>query len=82
MNIISPPSLSIFFFNQVEGITNEMANYLTMALDPNTANLFKMMVGQIENYKQRIDKLQDELDKILKSKNITIVDLFHRIAMR
>ncbi len=70
------------FLKQVEGITNEMANYLTMALDPNSANLYKMMVGQIENYNQRIDKLQEELETILKSKNITIVELFHRIAMR
>jgi len=53
-----------------------------MALDPNSANLYKMMIGQIENYKQRINNLQDELDSILKSKNITIVDLFHKIAMR
>ncbi len=59
-----------------------MANYLTMALDPNSANLYKMMVGQIENYNQRIDKLQEELETILKSKNLTIVELFHKIAMR
>jgi len=66
----------------VEGITNEMANYLTMALDPNSSNLYKMMSDQIGNYKKRITELQDELDRILKLKNITIVDLFHRIAIR
>ena len=59
-----------------------MANYLTMALDPNSSNLYKMMSEQIGNYKKRILELQDELDRILKFKNITIVDLFHRIAIR
>ena len=53
-----------------------------MALDPNSSNLYKMMSEQIGNYKKRILELQDELDRILKFKNITIVDLFHRIAIR
>ena len=59
-----------------------MANFLTMTLDPNAAFLRKMMANQIENYQNRIDQLQEELDRMLQTKNITIVELFHRIAIR
>ncbi len=59
-----------------------MANYLTMALDPNAANLFKMMSSQIVQYKNRMKELELELDQILKSKGISIVELFHRVAIR
>ena len=31
----------------VEGITNEMANFITMSLDPNAANLYKLMSNQV-----------------------------------
>jgi hypothetical protein len=53
-----------------------------MALDPNAAFLRKMMSNQIGNYQNRMDQLQEELDKMLIRKNITIVQLFHRIAIR
>jgi len=59
-----------------------MANFLTMTLDPNAAFLRKMMANQIGNYQNRIDQLQEELDGMLDTKNITIVELFHRIAIR
>ena len=59
-----------------------MANYLTMALDPNAGNLYKLMNNQIGNYKRNIQQLEYELDKILYVRNLTIVDLFHKIAMK
>ena len=65
-----------------QGITNEMANYLTMALDPNAASIYELMKEQIENYEDRMKELQDELDEILISRNISIVELFHKIAIR
>jgi hypothetical protein len=55
---------------------------MTMALDPNAANIYELMSGQIENYEEKILQLQDELDEILLSKNISIIDLFHRVAIR
>jgi hypothetical protein len=59
-----------------------MANYLTMALDPNAANIYELMSKQIPNYREKIMNLEDELDEILISKNISIVNLFHKIAIR
>ena len=53
-----------------------------MNLDPNAANLYKLMLNQVDNYQNIIDDLEAELDRILRSKNLTIVDLYHRIAIR
>ncbi len=39
--LIKPLMLNHNYLQLVEGITNEMANYLTMALDPNVANLYQ-----------------------------------------
>ena len=66
----------------MEGITNEMANYITMALDPNAGNLYKLMNNQIGNYENKMEILQSELEQILLVRNLTIVDLFHKIAVR
>ena len=65
-----------------EGISNEMANYITMALDPNAGHTFALMNDQIGNYQKNITRLEKELETILRTKNITIVDLFHKIAIR
>jgi hypothetical protein len=59
-----------------------MANYMTMALDPSAGAIYQLMSRQISNYQDRIAELEDQLDQILLSKNITIMDLFHRIAIR
>jgi hypothetical protein len=59
-----------------------MANYLTMALDPNAANLFKLLSFQKGNHAQRLEQLELELNRMLKAKNITIVELMKRIAIR
>ena len=59
-----------------------MANYITMALDPNASNLFTLMSYQIGNHAQRIRELQLELENILRTRNLSIVDLMKKIAMR
>ena len=59
-----------------------MANYLTMTLDPNAGNIFELMKDQIPKYQERMMELEDELDDILVTRNVTIVDLFHKIAIR
>ncbi len=79
--MVLPISHFAFDFTE-EGISNEMANYLTMALDPNAANIYELMSKQIPNYREKIMNLEDELDEILISKNISIVNLFHKIAIR
>ena len=50
---------------------------MTMALDPNAANIYELMSDQIENYQERILQLEDELDEILLSRNISVIELFH-----
>jgi hypothetical protein len=55
---------------------------MTMALDPSAGAIYQLMSRQISNYQDRIAELEDQLDQILLSKNITIMDLFHRIAIR
>ena len=59
-----------------------MANYITMALDPNASNLYHLMSHQIGNYAQRIRELQLELEIILRTRNLSIVDLMKKIAIR
>ena len=59
-----------------------MANYITMALDPNAGHTFALMNDQIGNYQKNITRLEEELETILRTKNMTIVDLFHKIALR
>jgi len=53
-----------------------------MALDPNAGNIFKLMDHQIPNYKEKMMDLEDELDEILLSKNVSILELFQRVAIR
>ena len=62
---------------QAVGMSNNLANYMTMALDPNVAHLVKFMNKNVPAYAQLLDQLQEELDiKLIKSK-LSIVDLFH-----
>ena len=70
------------FFLLDEGISNEMANFLTMALDPHAGNIFQLMNHQIPNYQEKILDLEDELDEILQTRNISILQLFQRVAIR
>lgn len=65
-----------------EGISVEMANYLTMALDPSAGNIVELMSQEVQNYRETISKLQTELEQILAAKNVTVLDLFYRIAIR
>jgi len=58
-----------------------MANYLTMALDPNAGNIHDLMSGQVDHYQEQMMDLEDELQDILLAKNISIIDLFHKIAI-
>lgn len=55
---------------------------MTMALDPNVAHLVRFMNPSVPAYAQLLDQLQEDLDiKLIKSK-LTIVDLFHKIAVK
>lgn len=69
-------------FVSVEGISPSLANYMTMALDPNVGHLVSFMREEIPNYDNLLSELQNELDQKLDSQKLTLVELYHRIAMR
>ena len=73
--------LIIFVSVSAEGISNNLANYMTMALDPNVAQLVSYMSKKIPNYETLLKKLQFELELALYTSNISIIDLFHRVAI-
>ena len=65
-----------------EDISNELANYMTMTLDLNVANLASYMNRTVPNYDALINELDAQLETKLKASNITILELFHRLAIR
>jgi hypothetical protein len=58
-----------------------MANYLTMALDPNVGSLYAFMVQMFPPIVPMISRLETELDALLVKHNFDIVDLYHKIAI-
>ena len=66
----------------MEDISNELANYMTMTLDLNVANLASYMNRTVPNYDALINELDAQLETKLKASNITILELFHRLAIR
>jgi hypothetical protein len=66
----------------VEGVSPSLANYMTMALDPNVGHLVSFMREEVPTYDQLLKDLQLELDQKLDSQNITLIELYHRIAMK
>ncbi len=59
-----------------------LANYMTMALDPNIAHLANHMKTEYPSFETLLYDLNDELDMKLKSDNLTILELFHKVAVR
>jgi hypothetical protein len=66
-----------------QDISNDMANYMTMALDPNSKGIWENMVLFNDTFRQTLDELSLDLDNIIDSKfNGSIVDLFEAVAMK
>jgi hypothetical protein len=65
-----------------EGISNDVANYITMALDPNVGILVRYLSKNVPDYAASLDRLEVELDQKLHDSNITLLELFHRVAIR
>lgn len=55
---------------------------MTMTLDLNVANLASYMNRTVPNYDALINELDAQLETKLKASNITILELFHRLAIR
>ena len=66
----------------VENISNDLANYMTMALDPNVGAMNKFIEKEYPNFKSLMESLRLELDVKLSTFGITLPELFHRIAIR
>ena len=66
----------------VENISNDLANYMTMALDPNVGAMNKFIEKEYPNFNSLMESLRLELDVKLSTFGITLPELFHRIAIR
>ena len=55
---------------------------MTMALDPNVPELVDQMKNIVPDYLQHLDELQTMLEHKLRTENLTLVELYHKIAMR
>ena len=73
---------SFIFDLTAEGISNNLANYMTMALDPNVGNIVEFMGQEIPSYTLLLQQLQVELDIKLISSGLTLPELFHKVAVR
>jgi hypothetical protein len=76
------PFNTILMFVSAEGISNNLANYMTMALDPNVGHLVRYMTREVPDYPRLLEQLQEELDTKLSTSNMTILELFHKVAIK
>ena len=74
--------ICVFLLFSVEGISNNLANYMTMALDPNVGAMVNMMEKEYPQFHSLMESLRLELESKLSSSGISLPDLFHRIAVR
>jgi hypothetical protein len=55
---------------------------MTMALDPNVGHIVKFMETELLTYRELLTDLQKELDEKLLASNVSLPELFHKIAIR
>jgi len=65
-----------------EGLSNDLVSYLSVVFDPNAGHLHKMLAREVPDFTTRVANAEKELKKHLADNHITIIDLFHRIAIR
>ena len=63
-------------------ISNELANYITMALDSSSASIYEIMSEIHSDYCDEMDALAHELSQILEDLNMSLLDLFKALAVR
>ncbi len=67
------------------GVSDSLANYLTMALDVTVGDFVKFMETQFRpgEYRALLDGLEVELDRVMTDGNFTdVLELFRAIAIR
>ena len=55
---------------------------MTMAIDPNVGHIVKFMEREYHNYNQTLQHLQNQLSDELDSSELTLPQLFEKIAIR
>jgi len=65
-----------------ENMSDELADYITMTLDPNVGNLVSFMKEDIPLYQEKLDNLQTELEDKLTRSGISLIELYEKIAMK
>ena len=75
-----------YFFKKVlnidYNISNALANYITMSLDPSAGVLYYFFKDMIPDLKNQYEGLENELDEILEKHDIDIVQLFKKLAIK
>ena len=72
----------IYVLSAENGISNEMANYLTMVFDPMAPSIRAAKTEKNSSYADRLANLSAELDRLLSSKNMTFLELMNAVAVR
>ena len=62
-------------------ISNELANYISWSLEFNVKSIYDYMSTHTSGFKQRTEELKDELDQLLIDHNLTILELYKRLAI-
>jgi hypothetical protein len=55
---------------------------MTMAIDPNAGKIVQFMKQEISNYSEMLISLETELQNKLQSSQLTLPQLFHKVAVR
>lgn len=66
----------------VWNVSNNLANYLSMALDPNMKATYDFMVTASNSTKLIFENMEAQLEAILTSNSISILDLFRNLAVK
>lgn len=65
-----------------QNISDELANYMTMVLDPNVKDFLENIKITHPEYIQVLHQYKNDLDRILKQNQMSLLDLYHKIAVR
>ena len=63
------------------GISDELANYISWSLEINVKSIYDYMAETRPDFKPRIAQLKSQLDQILEGHNLTILELYKKLAI-
>ena len=62
-------------------ISNELANYISWSLEFNVKSIYDYMSTHTSGFKQITEELKGELDQLLIDRNLTILELYKKLAI-